>query len=67
MIAFYEIKMSKSRKFFHTLAAYVCMTEVEIHGKVSERSPSPTTKLISTKDKKENGRSMKAIKGKDSP
>lgn len=59
--------MSKNREFYHTLAAYVCMTEVKVHGKVSERSPSAMTKLISTKDKIENGRSVKEIKGKDSP
>lgn len=67
MVAFYEIKMNKYRKFVHTLAAYVCMTEVEIYGKVSERSPFATTKWILTIDKIENTRSVKEIKVKDNP
>lgn len=44
MVAIYEIRVSKNRNFACTLAAYVCVTEVEIYGKMSESSTIATTK-----------------------
>lgn len=67
MVAIYEIRVSKNRNFACSLAAYVCMTEVEIYGKMLERSTVATTKWILTKDKIENKRSVKKIKVKENP
>lgn len=67
MVAIYEIRVSKTRNFACTLAAYVCVTEVEIYGKMSESSTIATTKWILTEDKIENKRSLKEIKVNENP
>ena len=67
MVVIYEIRVSKNRNFACTLAAYVCMTELEIYGKKSERSTVAITKWILTKDKIENKRSVKEIKVNKDP